>query len=329
MSKISIIVPVYKVEPYLGKCIESILAQTFIDFELILVDDGSPDGCGRICDKYAKADARIAVIHKQNGGLSSARNAGLDIANGEYIGFVDSDDYIEPDMYEYLYNKLVEYDVDISCCGVRHFYGEKTSTCAQEIEEVLTPQEAIRHAFKGNISSVNAVSKLYKRKVYSSIRFPIGKTTEDAYVIVDVLLNASKVFVSTKAKYNYVHRGESITTDSFTEKDLDVILAYEHNFEVIRRECPEIIDVAYYGIWWANRYLLNRLATQNITTRTDNNLLIQKTCKMLRCDICKIMRNKNHTTNQKIGYLLLWLSPTLYMKTYRARALVKRENITG
>ena len=127
MPKVSIIVPVYKVGPYLAKCIDSILSQTLTDFELILVDDGSPDSCGEICDGYAKKDERIKVIHKQNGGLSSARNAGLDIAKGEYIGFVDSDDYIEHDMYEFLYKNSVQYDTDIACCGIRHHYGDKNT----------------------------------------------------------------------------------------------------------------------------------------------------------------------------------------------------------
>ena len=115
--KLSIIVPVYNVEPYLRRCIDSILAQTFTDFELILVDDGSPDNCPAICDEYAEKDPRIVVIHKQNGGLSDARNAGLDIARGEYIGFVDSDDYIDAEMYEKMYNAAIMHNSDIVSCA--------------------------------------------------------------------------------------------------------------------------------------------------------------------------------------------------------------------
>jgi len=119
--KISIIVPVYKVEQYIHKCIDSILNQTLNDFELILVNDGSPDQCGQICDEYAKCDSRIKVIHKENGGQASARNMGLDIATGEYIGFVDSDDWIEPDMYEILYNECIINECEIiSCSSIIH-----------------------------------------------------------------------------------------------------------------------------------------------------------------------------------------------------------------
>ncbi len=125
MCEISIIVPVYKVEPYLRKCVDSILAQTFTDFEVILVDDGSPDNSGKICDEYASKDSRVRVIHKENGGLSSARNAGIDVARGKYLGFVDSDDYIEKDMYELLYDNIVKEQADLSICGIYDIYAGK------------------------------------------------------------------------------------------------------------------------------------------------------------------------------------------------------------
>lgn len=120
--KLSIIVPVYKVEQYLDKCVESILAQTFTDYEIILVDDGSPDNCGQMCREWERRDGRIRTIHKENGGLSDARNAGIDIAKGDYIGFVDSDDYIKPDMFEVLVANLERNNADISMCGYMDVY---------------------------------------------------------------------------------------------------------------------------------------------------------------------------------------------------------------
>ena len=118
MSKISVIVPVYKVEPYIRKCVDSILGQTFSDIQVILVDDGSPDQCGKICDEYAKQDKRVEVIHKENGGLSDARNAGVPYAKGEYIIFLDSDDYIEKDMLEYMYTRIQDSGADMATCGL-------------------------------------------------------------------------------------------------------------------------------------------------------------------------------------------------------------------
>ena len=121
MELISVIVPVYKVEKYLRECVDSILAQTYTNLEIILVDDGSPDNCGKICDEYAQNDSRIKVIHQENGGLSAARNAGLDIATGKYIGFVDSDDYAELNMFEELHKRIIENNADLSICGVKKF----------------------------------------------------------------------------------------------------------------------------------------------------------------------------------------------------------------
>ena len=125
MPAISVIVPIFNVENYVRKCVDSILNQTFSDIEIILVDDGSTDASGRICDEYLSKDDRIRVIHKENGGLSDARNAGLDMCTGEYIGFVDGDDYIDGDMYELLYKNLIQYDADISMCRFRRIYNNR------------------------------------------------------------------------------------------------------------------------------------------------------------------------------------------------------------
>ncbi|EGP5489252.1 glycosyltransferase, partial [Enterococcus faecium] len=144
MCEISIIVPVYKVEPYLRKCVDSILAQTFTDFEVILVDDGSPDNSGKICDEYASKDSRVRVIHKKNGGLSSARNAGIDVARGKYLGFVDSDDYIEKDMYELLYDNIVKEQADLSICGIYDIYAGKKVKILPEEYKVLDKVSAMK-----------------------------------------------------------------------------------------------------------------------------------------------------------------------------------------
>ena len=142
MPKISIIVPVYNVEKYLEKCVRSILAQTFTDFELILVDDGSPDSSGAMCDQFAEQDQRVKVIHKENGGLSDARNAGIEIATGEYLGFVDSDDYIADDMYELLYTNIVKEDADLSICGIYDVYEERAN-CKSLIQELFQRRSII------------------------------------------------------------------------------------------------------------------------------------------------------------------------------------------
>ena len=193
---ISIIVPVYNVEKYLPECIESILAQTFTDFELILVEDGSPDGCPALCDAAAEKDGRIRVIHQKNGGLSAARNAGLDIARGEWIGFVDSDDYIAPEMYEKLYRAVQQTGADLALCDYAKV-DEAGVPCVQTHVAVpqksLTGRELLQKAYWTTVQI--AWNKLYRR---------------DIFVIPEICLNTQKAVVIPDVLYYYVQRGDSI-----------------------------------------------------------------------------------------------------------------------
>ena len=203
--KISIIVPVYKAEQYLDKCIESILNQTFNDFELILVDDGSPDGSGKICDEWAKKDNRIVVIHKENSGVSAARNTALDIANGEYIGFVDSDDTIEPTMYETLYNNMRDYNAQISVCDFRFVSPNRVRIDNLEIQtQVYDSKEAIEIIFKDTPFSGHLCNKLFKADLFDGVRLD-----EDIYIFEDmlavlrILMNPIKIVYHSEPLYSY------------------------------------------------------------------------------------------------------------------------------
>ena len=177
---LSIIVPVYKVENYLQKCIDSILAQTFTDFELILVDDGSPDGCPALCDAAAAKDARVRVIHQKNGGLSAARNAGLDVARGAWIGFVDSDDYIAPEMYEKLYRAVQSTGADLALCDyakVDEAGVPGVQTHVPVPQKSLTGRELLQKAYW--TTAQIAWNKLYRRTIFAQLRYPVGKLNED------------------------------------------------------------------------------------------------------------------------------------------------------
>lgn len=208
---ISIVVPVYKVESYLKKCVDSILNQTFTDFELILVDDGSPDNCPQICDEYAKKDARVKVLHKENGGLSDARNAGIEVATGEYIGFVDSDDYIAPDMYERLYKLITENNCDMAICRAV-IVREQDEPVYEDSDDirVMDKDTANYQMIYKRLFGVNAWNKLCKRELFNSIRFPKGMLYEDmatAYALID---ECKRVVYSPMKKYAYLQRGGSI-----------------------------------------------------------------------------------------------------------------------
>ena len=228
---ISIIVPVYKVEKQLNTCIESILNQNFINYELILVDDGSPDKCGEICDEYEKKDKRIKVIHKKNGGLSDARNAGLNIAKGKYIGFVDSDDIIHSEMYERMYNCITKYNVDIVQCKFRKFKSiediNKFSNIKDANIEYYTSKEAIIDMIDNNKINVNTWNKLYKRELFENERFPKGKIHEDEFLTYKLIYKSNKIAYINEELYYYYQNDNGIMNGSNLIKRLDRIEALE------------------------------------------------------------------------------------------------------
>lgn len=225
MPKISIIVPIYKVEKYLSRCVDSILNQTFTDFECILVDDGSPDNCPEICDEYAKRDKRIRVIHKQNGGLSDARNAGIDIAQGEYFGFVDSDDWIHPQMYEILYNSIARKNVLLSVCAYEQVEEERTF---EKIENpIFEIENGMDFLVNDHVTAVVAWNKLYHKSLFDDIRYPIDKLHEDEFVTYRILYKSGNIAFCRKKMYMYFMNPEGITKGDFSPKHLDALDALE------------------------------------------------------------------------------------------------------
>lgn len=216
MDLITVIVPVYNVEKYLPKCIESIINQSYKHIEIILVDDGATDNSGKICDEYATKDSRIKVIHKKNGGLSDARNKGIDASNGQYIVFIDSDDYVQEDMIIKLYENLVENDADISICGLS--YVDEEGHCIDSLngnsplkKEVLTSHGALTKLTEcGGVYFVYACGKLYRKQIFNDIRFPYGKLHEDVFVAHLVYDECTRVSCIEEELYYYVQRKGSI-----------------------------------------------------------------------------------------------------------------------
>lgn len=262
---ISVIVPIYKTEQFLRRCIDSILNQTYSNLECILVDDGSPDGCPEICDEYACLDSRIKVIHKENGGLSSARNAGLDIAKGEYIGFVDSDDYIHPQMYEILQECLDITDSGMSCC--EEFKCEVNQNIEEQqydLHEVMKncdiySAEDIILSYPSMYSKlfVIVVTKLYRRSIFRNLRFDEGKIYEDNMIYFPAVYNAKQCVVIHQPLYYYVMSEGSITRSGFSAKnlcDIDVQIKFmnffmQHGYIEKMRLCEKsyLDKVLYYS----------------------------------------------------------------------------------
>lgn len=227
--RISIIIPVYKVEEYLPRCIESLLSQTFQNLEIILVNDGSPDNSGRICDEYALKDSRIKVIHKENGRAYDARNKGLDIATGDYIGFMDSDDFIHPEMYQSLYNLLEKYNADIAQCGFVKVAGdEMIQPVTDNSPVILTNEEALLQLYSDAAVEFAVIwNKIYKKELLQGVRFKKAFIHDDEFFTYRLLYAASKVVVVQSQFYYYFQSPNSMIRNTFSERKMEYSEAME------------------------------------------------------------------------------------------------------
>lgn len=246
MAKISIIVPVYNVEQYLEKCINSLLNQTYTNFEVILVDDGSTDLSGSICDKYSLLDRRVSVIHKCNGGLSSARNAGLSSSTGDFIGFVDSDDWISNDMYEYLYSLIIKSNADVVSADYFKSDGAFSDFHNSYQEKIITGStDILKYFFSSDIMNQNndypVWNKLYKRELFSNTYFPEGKIYEDIVMNYRILQKCNIYVKSTKHVYAYYQRPMSITKSKLMFKHLSLIDVSKQILQSLCKNDSELI----------------------------------------------------------------------------------------
>jgi len=224
--RFSIIVPVYNTERYLKKCIDSILIQKFSDFELILVDDGSEDGCGDMCDQYAEYDSRVRVIHKKNMGVSAARNDGLDKASGDYILFVDSDDWIENNCLEVL-NDVITENIDVVVFGLKKFFKNKIDII---LPELYVKSEEIKEKLISDEYKAWTCNKCYRRSLFSNLRFKIGIYYEDIYTLPRMIYNAKSIVSIKQALYCYNQMNvNSITNDTTSLKMYDLVMARKEN----------------------------------------------------------------------------------------------------
>ena len=240
---LSIIIPVYNVEKYLDRCIKSVLNQTYNNLEIILVDDGSTDKSPEICDKYAKNDTRIKVIHKKNGGVSEARNCGIEIAKGTYLGFVDSDDFIKENMYEFLMSALKRTNSDIATCG-RFICDEKITyrKYVSKKEVVLDAKNALQELLNGGIINEASYDKIYKKELFDNIRFPVGETNEDIVTIPFVIEKANKVVCTGVPLYYYCMNPTSITHSEYNGTKHVIIEHINYISSYMKNLYPELAD---------------------------------------------------------------------------------------
>lgn len=269
MELISVIVPVYKVEPYLDKCVSSIVNQTYGNLEIILVDDGSPDNCPAMCDAWTEKDSRIRVIHKPNGGLSDARNVGMAAATGELMAFVDSDDRIAPDMYEHLYQRLTEDGGDIAACGVQMVWTDETlpRMLTRSGSCILNNEEAMRAIIEESWLKQPVWYKLYKTELVRDILFPVGKYHEDVFWSYQAVGRAERVSVSDHIGYYYLQRGGSIMGEKYSLKRLDAVEAKVQRCAYIQQHFPALYPLAAKNLWFTCMYQ-GQLAVRSLDEKT-------------------------------------------------------------
>ena len=308
---ISVIVPVYNVEKYLERCVKSIVAQTYKDLEILLIDDGSTDKSGKMCDEFLQTDSRIKVFHKQNGGLSDARNYGIEHSAGEFISFVDSDDYIDEKMLETLHRLITENDADLAVCSAMDVFEGKEVTQVKEIKEFnLNKVESYKYMLRGD-GIPSACNKLYKRQTVGDVRFPVGKLYEDGFFTPQILKKVEKTAVTSKPMYYYFRRADSITTKPFRKGDLDVIEAYDKCVKQVKELCPEALPYAEFRYRNAYFNVLDKMLMRDDCKEIPE---YKQVVKYLKKHTAQIVKDPGFGKMRKIAAVALKFSVPLYKK---------------
>lgn len=309
--KISVIIPVYKVKQYLEQCVESVINQTYRQLEILLIDDGSPDECPAMCDDYAQRDERVVVVHKENGGLASARNEGLDHATGEYISFVDSDDWIELDMYEKMIQMIRDENLDILCCTANRISNETITEqyfVYYPTGTVLSGTEVTKEILVDRIGS-QAVKGLYKRECWEGVRFPLGRLYEDIPTTFKAFAKAKRVGFMEDAFYNYRENEVSISFSPKPIKPYHEFLGFKEHYDYAKACFPDVTAeccalAAQFAISTCFHYYSER--------SKDLKPYVSDTEVFLNENKREIMGFAGHLTSRKLALEFFYLSKPLF-----------------
>jgi glycosyltransferase involved in cell wall biosynthesis len=314
MASLSIIVPVYNKESFIDLSIASILNQSYADFELLLINDGSTDNSGKICDRYASQDKRVKVFHQANRGVSAARNKGLELAEGSYVGFVDCDDTLEREMYQQLIRNMVAYTADVSICGVQKFFPDKTeSYYGTGVTKTYNRTEGVAALLKKEFLR-SVYDKVYEAKLAKSVRFE-GRINEDIYYNFLVFMKGAKSVFDDTLLYNYIIRDNSVSMSTFSDKWMDTIALSKKIVSVCSSELPELNLVAEEFDFIANISLLNLMILSNGQAEDTD---YQKVVGNMK-GYAALIKRGNLRKKHKYAYNIFNFSPALYkhsMKLY-------------
>ena len=300
---ISIIVPAYKVEKYIRRCLDSLVNQTYQNLQIILIDDGSPDQSGQICDEYASKDPRITVIHQKNGGLSDARNKGLDLASGDYIGFVDSDDWVHTEMYQQLMEAVLEHHVDIAICG--HYYATRSEVYQPYKRsglEIYDTRQALLELIKDETFRNFMWNKIYKKDLFEGVRFPKGQVMEDMAVAYRLFLKAERIALLDRPLYYYAVDNPGSISSNLTLKFLyDHILFLDQRLQDLKVDYPEILERQVMQI-----VKLSMMFYEKYDRKVDSKYMKENRCiqSILKSYRKEIIRNKYIEKGPKLKILL-------------------------
>lgn len=314
---ISVIIPVYNVEKYLDDCINSITGQTHTNLEIILVDDGSTDASGSLCDRWAAADKRVTVYHKANGGLSDARNYGIDRAHGTYLGFVDSDDRIDKTMYASLLEAALSFDAEVAVCRIkrcestRDYATREFSYPASPV--VFTGETATRELFQMKMDE-SSCNKLFKATLFDNVRYPKGKTNEDFAVLYKLLLQANRVVYRQEMLYHYIRREGSITTQGFSQKQFDKYFNCLEMVQFIEDTKKNLSADAKQYLWQQTFRLIKDLYLRGLQKQYSQPCRVMR--KTLRAAGPEICGSKEIPLKEKIVFLAAGYMPGLYVWQY-------------
>ena len=316
-SKVSIVIPVYNCMEYIDGCMESVLNQTYSEFEVILVDDGSTDESGDKCDYYAQRDERVRVIHKKNQGVSNARNTGVMKAEGEYLLFVDSDDCIDERMIESLVLFSELNDTDIAICGMYDIYANgKKRFPVREVDCVMSGKDAVREMLISNIITGYVWGKLIRKKLVQECVFPEDITIgEDAIVVSKILYKAERVGVFSQPLYNYIHRDMSLMTSDFSEKNMDLIRAYKRIAVWCEENELDMKEETDFRVFWSYFRVLDKI----MLSKSANAMTQKAIASYLFNHAGEILKNKFISKKRKITLLGLMIHPNIYRKIIKCK----------
>ena len=321
MDLVSVVVPVYNVEKYLRDCLDSIIQQTYKNLDIILVDDGSPDTCGQICDEYARNDTRITVYHKENGGLSDARNYGIARAHGDFLMFVDSDDVIAPNLVAETLRLIHKYDADVVMTGTNIFSTSPDwSSDSESGERCVSPHDAFREAFYQRDFDHGAWAKLYRREIWADTEFPKGMYYEDAFTTYKIFFRSSRIALTYKKLYGYRMRPGSIMKADVSPKMLHVIPATREYYGAVVERFPDLRAAAS-----SRAFSLNRSVYLNypFSRKKERMMIWEEMKKYRRAIIFDPMARKRERIAALLSYLGADIFHILFSWLYKKQQVMK------